>query len=208
MRRLSLFNVCVFHYTLHKQWSFTVSIILKIYGSPDPTARNKDKFGRLRSVCHWTMLPFEPRKANKNSTKWKTKRKTKPKAEEISSRKQQKRLCRLSVQWLWWAIRWLPTQLKKTLSQWGANMAVLAPVLVHVMEHVREHAEEHAEILAVTVVMVLVKRLVLVHVGTPVQAAKILALEVASIPRQIRLESNSFQFFALTLNSNFEVLNE
>lgn len=87
-------------------------------------------------------------------------------------------------------------------------MAVLAPVLVHVMEHVREHAEEHAEILAVTVVMVLVKRLVLVHVGTPVQAAKILALEVASIPRQIRLESNSFQFFALSLNSNFEVLNE
>ena len=23
-----------------------------LYGSPDPSNRNKDKFGRLRSVCH------------------------------------------------------------------------------------------------------------------------------------------------------------
>ena len=98
-RRLSLFNVCVFVYTLHKQWSLPYPLFLYT-GSPDPTSENKDKFGRLRSVCHRTTLPFEPRKANKNSTKWKTKRKTKPKAEEISSRKQQKRLCRLSVQWL------------------------------------------------------------------------------------------------------------
>ena len=65
MGRLSLFNVCVFHNTLHKQWSFTISVILIYHGSPDPTGRNKDKFGRLRSVCHSIMLSFEPRTQTK-----------------------------------------------------------------------------------------------------------------------------------------------
>ena len=68
MGRLSLFNVCVFIVYLHKQWSFTVSIILMYHGSPDPTSRNKDKFGRLRSVCHSVTPSFEPRRQNKKQT--------------------------------------------------------------------------------------------------------------------------------------------
>lgn len=99
MRRLSLFNVCVFNNTLHKQWSLPYPLFLYT-GSPDPTSENKDKFGRGRSVCHRITLPFEPRKANKTQQKWKTKRKTKPKTEEISSRKQQRKHCLLLVRWL------------------------------------------------------------------------------------------------------------
>ena len=36
-------------------------------GSPDPTARNKDKFGRLRSVCHSIMSSIEPRARTKTN---------------------------------------------------------------------------------------------------------------------------------------------
>ena len=68
MRKLSLFNVCVSEHQ-HKQWSVTVSVILIYHGSPDPTTRNKDKIGRLRSVYHSITPSFEPwaqKKSNKN----------------------------------------------------------------------------------------------------------------------------------------------
>ena len=75
MRRLSLFNVCVFNNTLHKQWSLPYPLFLYT-GSPDPTSENKDKFGRLRSVCHSVTPSFEPwaqTKTNQNGKRRKQK---------------------------------------------------------------------------------------------------------------------------------------
>ena len=64
-------------------------------GSPDPTAGNKDKSGRLRSVCHSIMSSFEPR-SQKNRLKWKTEKTKIFKEEESSLRKRQGSLFRCS----------------------------------------------------------------------------------------------------------------
>ena len=57
----------VYFDTKHKQRSFTVSIILKIHGSPDPTNRNKDKFGRLRSLCQKRSMLYGSRSKETHS---------------------------------------------------------------------------------------------------------------------------------------------
>ena len=65
---LSLFNVCVFEHQ-HKQWSNPYWNWFSFHGSPDPASENKDKFGRLRSVYHYSVLNQQKRNKMENKEK-------------------------------------------------------------------------------------------------------------------------------------------